>query len=102
MSQEQPAPPFETPFSASPSLEDLRKMVTNFATERDWHQYHTPRNLCLALVMLILRLIALSELKQILIKYSINFLMFCEVGEVGELAECFQWKGEVQPGLNGN
>lgn len=44
--------------------------MANFASERDWDQYHQPRNLVLALV-----------------------------GEVGELAEIFQWRGEVAPGL---
>jgi dCTP diphosphatase len=43
-----------------------------FAKVRDWDQFHTPRNLALALV-----------------------------GEVGELCEIFQWKGEVEPGLPG-
>jgi dCTP diphosphatase len=51
-------------------LEDVRKMMHEFSDERDWHQYHTPRNLMLALT-----------------------------GEVGELAEVFQWKGEVEPYL---
>jgi len=46
--------------------------VRRFAGEREWDQFHTPRNLVLALV-----------------------------GEVGELAECFQWKGEVEEGLKG-
>lgn len=40
--------------------------------EREWEQFHTPRNLALALT-----------------------------GEVGELCEIFQWKGEVEPGLPG-
>ena len=40
--------------------------------EREWDQFHTPRNLALALT-----------------------------GEVGELCEIFQWKGEVEPGLPG-
>ncbi|TYH26822.1 hypothetical protein ES288_A02G019300v1 [Gossypium darwinii] len=40
--------------------------------ERDWDQFHSPRNLLLALV-----------------------------GEVGELSEIFQWKGEVPRGLPG-
>ncbi|KAI3974774.1 hypothetical protein MKX01_031188 [Papaver californicum] len=52
------------------SLEDLRQKVVDFAKERDWEKYHSPRNLLLALV-----------------------------GEVGELSECFQWKGEVPKGL---
>ncbi|KAI3837847.1 hypothetical protein MKW92_049360 [Papaver armeniacum] len=52
------------------SLEDLRQKMVDFAKERDWEKYHSPRNLLLALV-----------------------------GEVGELSECFQWKGEVPKGL---
>lgn len=52
------------------SLEELKDLLHTFADDRDWHQFHTPRNLVLALT-----------------------------GEVGELAEIFQWKGELQPGL---
>ncbi|KRX01882.1 hypothetical protein PPERSA_05721 [Pseudocohnilembus persalinus] len=48
----------------------MRKQLQTFATERDWDQYHSPRNLLLALS-----------------------------GEVGELCEIFQWKGEVKTGL---
>lgn len=40
----------------------LEAALTRFAEERDWPRYHTPRNLVLALT-----------------------------GEVGELAEIFQW-----------
>ena len=49
------------------TLNFLKEKLRNFAEERDWNQYHTPRNLLLALV-----------------------------GEVGELSEIFQWKGEVK------
>ncbi|GAB4815449.1 hypothetical protein N2152v2_002495 [Parachlorella kessleri] len=52
------------------TLERLRADLALFALERDWGQFHTPRNLLLALT-----------------------------GEVGELAECFQWRGEVKAGL---
>ncbi|MFL6715082.1 MAG: nucleotide pyrophosphohydrolase [Burkholderiaceae bacterium] len=45
----------------------LEEALLQFARERDWEQYHAPRNLLLALV-----------------------------GEVGELAEIFQWKTEAQ------
>lgn len=45
-------------------------MLEEFARVRGWEQYHSPRNLLLALV-----------------------------GEVGELSEIFQWKGEVERGL---
>jgi dCTP diphosphatase len=42
--------------------EDVQQRLRTFAVERDWVQFHTPRNLVLALV-----------------------------GEVGELAELYQW-----------
>ncbi|MBA0737820.1 hypothetical protein Gogos_011261 [Gossypium gossypioides] len=54
------------------TLEELKKKMADFAKERDWDQFHSPRNLLLALV-----------------------------GEVGELSEIFQWKGEVPRGLPG-
>ena len=57
-------------FEDTLTLEQLRSQVAAFADERDWNQFHTPRNLLLALV-----------------------------GEVGELAEIFQWRGEVPKGL---
>ena len=54
---------------AALGLEKVRKKAREFAEERDWGQFHTPHNLLLALV-----------------------------GEVGELSEIFQWKGEVHHG----
>lgn len=48
----------------------LRVFTGAVVAEREWDQFHTPRNLMLALT-----------------------------GEVGELAEIFQWKGEVAAGL---
>ncbi|KTF77441.1 hypothetical protein cypCar_00018063 [Cyprinus carpio] len=57
-------------FTAEPTLEDIRRMQAEFTDERNWNQYHQPRNLLLALV-----------------------------GEVGEAAELFQWRGEVAEGL---
>ncbi|XP_030536644.2 dCTP pyrophosphatase 1-like [Rhodamnia argentea] len=54
------------------TLEELKKRMAEFASERDWDQFHSPRNLLLALV-----------------------------GEVGELSEIFQWRGEVARGLPG-
>ncbi|XP_027165869.1 dCTP pyrophosphatase 1-like [Coffea eugenioides] len=52
------------------SLKDLSKKLEEFAQARDWERYHSPRNLLLAMV-----------------------------GEVGELSEIFQWRGEVGKGL---
>lgn len=52
------------------TLDELKRKMAEFAKERDWDQFHSPRNLLLALV-----------------------------GEVGELSEIFQWKGEVPRGL---
>ena len=47
-------------------MEGLRARVARFAAERDWDQFHSPRNLLLALT-----------------------------GEVGELCELFQWRGDA-------
>lgn len=52
------------------TLDLLTKKMDDFSKERDWERFHSPRNLLLALV-----------------------------GEVGELSEIFQWKGEVPKGL---
>lgn len=49
------------------SLNNLKKQLQNFAKERDWDQFHSPKNLVMALS-----------------------------GEVGELAEHFQWLTEAQ------
>nr|XP_020669187.1 dCTP pyrophosphatase 1 [Pogona vitticeps]XP_020669188.1 dCTP pyrophosphatase 1 [Pogona vitticeps]XP_020669190.1 dCTP pyrophosphatase 1 [Pogona vitticeps] len=59
-------------FSAEPTLEDIRSLQSAFTQERGWGRYHQPRNLLLALV-----------------------------GEVGELAELFQWREEAPEGLPG-
>ncbi|RLN64307.1 hypothetical protein BBJ28_00025114 [Nothophytophthora sp. Chile5] len=63
---EHTAPP-RAKFEETMTLESLRKRIADFAEERDWNQFHTPRNLLLALT-----------------------------GEVGELCEIFQWKGECK------
>jgi dCTP diphosphatase len=44
------------------TLEDLRAKLADFAAERDWDQFHNPKNLAMAVA-----------------------------GEVGELVEHFQW-----------
>ena len=49
------------------NLADLTAAVRAFAVERDWEQFHTPRNLTLAIG-----------------------------GEVGELMELFQWKHDAE------
>ncbi|XP_060112616.1 dCTP pyrophosphatase 1 [Heteronotia binoei] len=59
-------------FSSEPTLEDIRSLQSAFAAERGWGKYHQPRNLLLALV-----------------------------GEVGEVAELFQWRPETPEGLPG-
>jgi dCTP diphosphatase len=53
--------------SAPNDLANLQDHLRQFVRERDWEQFHTPRNLILALV-----------------------------GEVGELAELFQWLSDEQ------
>lgn len=57
-------------FSPEPTIEDIRRMQAEFTDERDWNKFHQPRNLLLAMV-----------------------------GEVGEVSELFQWRGEVAEGL---
>ncbi|GLC39099.1 hypothetical protein PLESTB_000007500 [Pleodorina starrii] len=65
--------PGTQPWSNVP-LDELRSRLAEFSRERNWDQYHTPRNLLLALV-----------------------------GETGELSELFQWRPEAEagPGLPG-
>ena len=52
-----------TLFSSTVTFEQIRQLQAQFVKARDWAQFHTPRNVLLALV-----------------------------GEVGELSEVFQWK----------
>jgi NTP pyrophosphatase (non-canonical NTP hydrolase) len=55
-----------TPSPEEPAnLESIRKRLREFAQDRDWSQFHSPKNLVMALV-----------------------------GEVGELVEEFQWLTE--------
>jgi NTP pyrophosphatase (non-canonical NTP hydrolase) len=49
------------------SIEDLIKRVDNFARDRNWEQFHSPKNLAMALIV-----------------------------EAGELAEHFQWLNQQQ------
>jgi NTP pyrophosphatase (non-canonical NTP hydrolase) len=48
-------------------MDDLIEKIRNFRLDRDWDQYHSPKNLAMALVV-----------------------------EAGELAEHFQWLSEEQ------
>ena len=50
-----------------PALDELATRLAEFARERDWDQFHAPKNLAMALA-----------------------------GEVGELLEHFQWLSEQQ------
>ena len=50
-------------FSDGPTLEDIRQLHSEFSDERNWGQFHSPRNILLALI-----------------------------AEVGELAELFQYR----------
>ncbi len=33
------------------SLQDLREKINQFVTERDWAQFHTPKNLAMAMIV---------------------------------------------------
>ncbi|MGW0519929.1 nucleotide pyrophosphohydrolase [Crossiella sp. NPDC003009] len=48
-------------------ISELQAMVARFVAERDWDRFHTPKNLAMALI-----------------------------GEVGELAEIFQWLTDAE------
>jgi len=56
-----------TDHRAAPSFEELAARLAGFARERDWDQFHSPKNLAMALA-----------------------------GEAGELLEHFQWLTEQQ------
>ena len=51
-----------------PEVKDFQKEFRSFVTEREWDQFHTPKNLAMALA-----------------------------GEVGELLEHFQWLSTLAP-----
>jgi len=54
------------------TVEDITCRIRAFATDRLWSRYHTPRSLVLAIM-----------------------------GELGELAEMFQWRGDDGDGMEG-
>lgn len=51
-------------------LEQIRQRVSQFAKDRDWEQYHSPRNLLLAVI-----------------------------SEIGEVAEIVRWLGDSDPAI---
>jgi dCTP diphosphatase len=53
---------------AETTLQDLRAEIYQFNDARDWHQFHTPKNLAASIVI-----------------------------EAAELLECFQWTDEPAP-----
>ena len=82
-------------------VEALRLRIADFARERDWDQFHTPRNILLAPVHKSTdtpssrrRVDGVRTCRKIWFPHRLAL-----VGEVGELAECFQWKGEVARNL---
>ena len=54
------------------SFQSVRSRASAFCVEREWHSFHTPVNLALALS-----------------------------GECGEISEIFQWKGPLNDGVDG-
>lgn len=67
-------------FSNEPSLESIRRKLQEFCDERNWNQYHSPRNLLLG------NFRSLFFLK---FRSKDNYYFFNKalVGEVGELSE---------------
>lgn len=62
----------EQTMSSDRSIANLQSCTRKFARERDWEQFHSPKNLAMAVC-----------------------------GEAGELAEIFQWLTEEQSYLQG-
>lgn len=62
-----PKTPESLSSSQSNEIEQITSLLRSFAAERDWEQFHTPKNLIMALT-----------------------------GEVGELSELFQWLSAEQ------
>eukprot|EP00959_Pyramimonas_sp_CCMP1952_P353856 7413782-Pyramimonas_sp.AAC.1 len=101
-----------TKFRGDLTMESLRAKVAHFAAERDWDQFHTPRNLMLALVRACACMFIGSTRSwergctrrfEVLRRYVLGRIRRERewVGEVGELSEIFQWRGEVARGLPG-
>ena len=61
--------PQSLPNESNASVNEITELISKFASDRNWDMYHTERNLILALI-----------------------------GELGELAELFQWKGDGPDG----
>lgn len=61
------APVFRDHFPMPDSIDDLARQLGQFAKDRDWQQFHSPKNLASALIV-----------------------------EAGELLEHFQWLTEAQ------
>jgi NTP pyrophosphatase (non-canonical NTP hydrolase) len=40
-----------TPIPPADSLDDLRERLRRFAAERDWNQFHTPKNLSMSIAI---------------------------------------------------
>lgn len=41
--------PSDSPADRSSTIEELKQVVTAFVNERDWHQFHSPKNLSMAM-----------------------------------------------------
>jgi hypothetical protein len=63
----------------SVTLDLLKKKMTEFAKERDWQQFHSPRNLLLALVSLQASTISLSLLVSRVIPPSLGLFLFIDL-----------------------
>jgi dCTP diphosphatase len=65
-----PMPSMQGMSFTSRDLENIRQDIARFATDRDWDQFHSPRNLLLA-----------------------------AISEMGELAELVRWAGDSNPSI---
>lgn len=101
-------------FTDGVSLESLRAEVAQFAEERDWNQARRPlptsvtrctrANSRSIPTLEVTRSPSLSLWRNVTVITQFHTprnLLLALVGEVGEVSEIFQWRGECKPGLEG-
>jgi len=72
-------------FSESPSLEEIRQNVEKFCNDRNWQQFHTPRNLLLGkilsfylvhILVFFFRLFTVNNTRKVNIEYKDKICLF--------------------------
>lgn len=56
------------------SLQELKDRLAEFARVRDWEQYHSPRNLLLALVSILIKLVQRHSMNTLIYIFSLLYI----------------------------